>query len=119
MNSVTAALTAVRQRRFDELGSLLAPDIDWRGLAGEDGQAPRCHGRARALEVMREGLLAAGEVSVGRCVEHGDRVLAPVQRPGEDVETSEWFVLAEVHDGRITRLRAYATEPEARTALHG
>ena len=30
----------------------------------------------------------------------------------------ERFLVAEVHDGQITHLRGYATEPEAHDALH-
>jgi hypothetical protein len=37
----------------------------------------------------------------------GDRELAP-----------DRFLVAEVHDGQITNMRAYATEPEAQDALH-
>jgi ketosteroid isomerase-like protein len=119
MRTVTAAFTAVSEGRFDELGSMLAAEIDWRGLADEDGQIPRCRGRGEALERMRIGLLANGEVSVSAFVEEGDRVLAHVHRVGDDeLEPPERFLVAEVHDGQITDLRGYATEPEARDALH-
>ena len=118
MRTVTAAFTAVSDGRFDELGSMLAADIDWRGLADKDGQIPRCHGRAEALERMRIGLLADGEVSVSAFVEEGDRVLAHVHRVGVgELGTPERFLVAEVHDGQITSLRGYATEPEAHAAL--
>lgn len=119
MRTVTAAFTAVSERRFDDLASLLAADIDWRGLAGEDGQIPRCRGRAEALERMRIGLLAGGAVSVRAFVEEGDRVVAHVHRVGDDDEVAppERFVVAEVRDGQITELCGYATEPEARAAL--
>lgn len=78
MQTVTAAFTAVSQGEFDEIGLLLSPDIDLRGLADEDGQIPRCHGRREALEAMRSGLLAGGRVSVSAFVEEGNRVLAHV-----------------------------------------
>ena len=68
---------------------------------------------------MRIGLLANGEVSVSAFVEEGDRVLAHVHRVGDDeLEPPERFLVAEVHDGQITNLRGYATEPEAHDALH-
>jgi ankyrin repeat protein/ketosteroid isomerase-like protein len=119
MRTVTAAFTAVSQGRFDELGSLLAPEIDWQGLADEDGQIPRCRGRDEALERMRIGLLANREVSVSAFVEAGDRVIARVHRIGDDeLVPPERFLVAEVHDGQITNLRGYATEPEAHDALH-
>jgi ketosteroid isomerase-like protein len=119
MRTVTAAFTAVSEGRFDELGSMLAAELDWRGLRDEDGQTPRCHGRGEALERMRIGLLAGGEVSVSAFVEEGDRVLAHVHRVGDDeLEPPERFLVAEVHDGQITELSGYATEPEARDALH-
>jgi ketosteroid isomerase-like protein len=119
MRTVTAAFTAVSQARFDELESMLAADIDWRGLVEEDGQVPRCHGRAQALERMRIGLLANGEVAVSALVEEGDRVLAHVHRVGDDELTPpERFMVAEVHDGQITQLCGYATEDEAHDALH-
>jgi len=119
MRTVTAAFTAVSEARFDELGSMLAADIDWRGLADEDGQIPRCRGRAEALERMRIGLLANGEVAVSALVEEGDRVLAHVHRVGDDeLKAPERFVVAKVHDGQIIQLCGYATEPEARDALH-
>jgi len=119
MRTVTAAFTAVSEGRFDELGSMLAADIDWQGLPDEDGQVPRCRGRAEALERMRIGLLADSGVSVSAFVEEGDRVLAHVHRVGDDErKPPERFLVAEVHDGQITNLRAYATEPEAHDALH-
>jgi len=119
MRTVTAAFTAVSERRFDELGSMLAEDLDWQGLADEDGQIPRCQGRAQALDRMRIGLLANGEVSVSAFVEEGDRVIAHVHRVGHDeLDPPERFLVAEVHDGQITNLRGYATEPEAQDALH-
>ena len=120
MRVVTAVFTAVSDGRFDELGSMLAEEIDWRGLADEDGQIPRCRGRAQALERMRIGLLANSEVSVSAIVEEGERVLAYVHRVGGDeLGPPERFLIAEVHDGQITDLRAYTTEPEAQDALHG
>ncbi len=119
MRTVTAAFTAVSEGRFDELGSMLAEKIDWQGLAEEDGQIPRCRGRDQALERMRIGLLANNQVSVSAFVEKGDRVLAYVHRVGDDeLKPPERFLVAEVHDGQITNLRGYATEPEAHEALH-
>ena len=119
MRTVTAAFTAVSEGRFDELESLLAAEIDWQGLPAEDGQVPRCRGRAQALERMRIGLLANSEVSVSALVEAGDRVIAHAHRVGDDESRPpERFLVAEVHDGQITNLTGYATEPEARDALH-
>jgi RimJ/RimL family protein N-acetyltransferase len=119
MRTVTAAFTAVSQGRFDELESILAVEIDWRGLADDDGQIPRCRGRAQALERMRVGLLAGGEVSVSAFVEDGDRVLAHVHAVGDDrLQPPERYVVAEVHEGQITGLRGYGTELDAREALH-
>jgi ankyrin repeat protein/ketosteroid isomerase-like protein len=119
MRTVTAAFTAVSEGRFDELGAMLADGIDWQGLPDEDGQIPRCRGRDQALERMRIGLLANGEVSVSAFVEEGDRVLARVHRVGGDeLMPPERFLVAEVHDGQITNLRGYATEPEAHDTLH-
>jgi ketosteroid isomerase-like protein len=119
MRTVTAAFTAVSEGRFDELGSMLADGLDWQGLPDEDGQIPRCRGRDQALERMRIGLLANGEVSVSAFVEEGDRVIAHVHRVGGDeLGAPERFLIAEVHDGQITHLRGYATEPEAHDALH-
>jgi len=68
---------------------------------------------------MRIGLLANSKVSVSAFVEEGDRVIAHVHRVGDD-ETAppERFLVAEVHDGQITHLRGYATQPEAHGALH-
>jgi ketosteroid isomerase-like protein len=119
MRTVAAAFTAVSEGRFDELGSMLAQDIDWQGLPDEDGLVPGCRGRDQALERMRIGLLANAGVSVSAFLEEGERVLAHVHRVGDD-ETSppERFLVAEVHDGEITRLTAYVTEPEAQEALH-
>jgi ankyrin repeat protein len=118
MRTVAAAFTAVSEGRFDELGSMLAAEIDWRGLADQDGQIPRCRGRGEALERMRIGLLANSKVSVSAFVEEGDRVLAHVHRVGdEDLGPPERFLVAEVYDGQITSLCGYATEPEALDAL--
>jgi ketosteroid isomerase-like protein len=115
---VTAAFTAVSEARFDDLGGLLASDIDWRGVADEDGQIPRCQGRDQALARMRIGLLAGAKVFVSSLVEEGDRVIAHVHGAAdEEVEPPERFVVAEVHDGQITHLSGYATEPEALEAL--
>ena len=119
MRTVTAAFAAVSEGRFDELGSMLAEKVDWQGLAEEDGQIPRCRGRDQALERLRIGLLANNQVSVSAFVEEGDRVLAYVHRVGDDeLKPPERFLVAEVHDGQITNLRGYATEPEAHEALH-
>ena len=120
MRTVTAAFTAVTEGRFDALGSLLAAEIDWQGLPDEDGQIPRCRGRDQALDRMRIGLLANSEVSVSAFVEEGDRVIAHVHRvgDGDELGPAERFLVAEVHDGEITNLRGYATEPEAHDALH-
>ena len=124
MRTVAAAFTAVSEGRFDDLGAMLAPDIDWRGLADEDGQIPRCSGRDQALARMRIGLVANREVSVSAFVEDGDRVLAHVHRVDDDGNDDdgdspvERFVVAEVHAGQITDMRGYATEPEALDALH-
>jgi hypothetical protein len=42
-----------------------------------------------------------------------------VHRVGDDeLGPPERFLVAEVHDGQITDLRGYATEPEAHAALH-
>ena len=118
MRTVTAAFTAVSEGRFDDLEPIVAADIDWRGLPDEDGQIPRCAGRDEALARMRIGWLANGAVSVSAFVEEGDRVLAHVHPVGGDeLELPERFLIAEVHDGQIASLRAYATESEARDAL--
>jgi ABC-type nitrate/sulfonate/bicarbonate transport system ATPase subunit/ketosteroid isomerase-like protein len=117
LTSVSAAYAAASRGRFDELAPLLADGLDWRGLAGEDGSVPSCHGRASALEVMRRGRLTAGQVSVSEFVERGDRVLARVARRRDDGTEREGFTVAEVHDGQITQMRAYATEREAWAAL--
>jgi ketosteroid isomerase-like protein len=115
---VTATFTAVSEARFDDLGGLLATDIDWRGIADEEGQVPRCRGRGQALARMRIGLLANSQVSVTALVEEGDRVIAYVHGVSADeAEPTERFVVAEVHDGQITHLSGYATEPEALHAL--
>ncbi|MGH2926595.1 MAG: ankyrin repeat domain-containing protein, partial [Solirubrobacteraceae bacterium] len=123
MRTVAAAFTAVSERRFDDLGAMVAPDIDWRGLPDEDGQVPRCSSRDQALERMRVGLLANRQVSVSAFVEDGDRVLAHVHRIEDDDDDAddmpvERFVVAEVHDAQITHMRGYATEAEAIDALH-
>jgi ABC-type nitrate/sulfonate/bicarbonate transport system ATPase subunit/ketosteroid isomerase-like protein len=115
--SVSAAYAAVSSGRFDELAPLLAADLDWCGIAGSDGRAPSCHGREMALAVMRRGLAAAvGAVSVREFVEYENRVLARVVRLGASGEPV-YFVVADVHEGEITRLRAFASEREARAAL--
>lgn len=121
MRTVAAAFTAVTEGRFDDLEVMVAPDIDWRGLPDADGHVPRCTSRDQALARMRIGLLANREVSVSAFVEDGDRVLVHVHRAeddGDDGGPVERFVVAEVHDGQITELCGYATEPEARAALH-
>ena len=119
MRTVTAAFTAASEGRFDELGSMLAAEIDWQGLPDEDGHIPSCRGRDQALERMRIGLLARREVSVSAFVEEGDRVLAHVHRVDDDERNpAERFLVAEVHAGQITNLHGYATEPEAQNALH-
>jgi ankyrin repeat protein len=118
MRTVTAAFTAGSEGRFDELGSMLAAEIDWQGLPDEDGQTSRCRGREEALQRMRTGLLATSQVSVSAFVEAGDRVLAHVHRVVDDeLLPPERFLVAEVHDEQITHLRGYATEPEAHDAL--
>jgi ankyrin repeat protein len=118
MRTVTAAFTAASEGRFDELGSMLAAEIDWQGLPDQDGQIPRCHGRDEALARMRVGLLANRQVSVSAFVEAGDRVLAHVHRVGDDDQNPpERFLVAEVHDRQITNLCGYATEPDAYDAL--
>lgn len=118
MTSVSAAYAAATRGRFDELAPLLADDLDWHGLVGADGKAPSCHGRSMALAVMKRGLgVASGMVVVREFVEVGDRVLARVVRQEADGAERVRFVVAEVQGREITRLRAYATEREARIAL--
>jgi ketosteroid isomerase-like protein len=80
MRTVAAAFTAVSERRFDDLAELVSPDIDWRGIREPDGGVPRCVGRQQAMERMRVGLLAGGQVSVSAFVEDGNSVLAHVPR---------------------------------------
>ena len=126
MRTVAAAFTAVSEQRFDDLAELVAPDIDWRAIAEADGSVPRCTTREQAIERMQIGLLAGGQVAVSAFVEDGNRVLAHVHRitddnkPDEDEEEpprAERFVVAEVSDGVIVRMRGYATEQEARDDL--
>ena len=118
MRTVTAAFTAASRGAFDELAALLSPEIDWHGLRDPDGVVPHCHGRDEALTIMRTGLLARGQVSVSAFVEDGDRVLARVHPARDSHEVRERFMVAEVHDGQITHLDGYASEPEAQAALH-
>jgi ankyrin repeat protein len=126
MRTVAAAFTAVSDRRFDDLAELLAPDIDWRGIAEPDGGVPRCTTREQAIERMQTGLLAGGQVSVSAFVEDGNSVLAHVyyiaderepQEDEEDLPRAERFVVAEVSDGLVVRMCGYATEQEARDDL--
>jgi hypothetical protein len=118
MRTVAAAFTAASEGRLEELGSMLAAEIECLGLAEQDGHIPGC-GRAQALERMRIGLVANGEVSVSAFLEEGDRVLAHVHRVGDnELGPPERFLIAEVHDGQITKLRGYATEAEAEEVLH-
>jgi ketosteroid isomerase-like protein len=121
MRTVAAAFTAVSERRFDDLAELVAPDIDWRGIAEADGSVPRCTTREQAIERMQIGLLAGGQVSVSAFVEEGNSVLVHVHRiaddEGEDLSRAERFVVAEVSDGLIVRMCGYATEQEARDDL--
>jgi ketosteroid isomerase-like protein len=118
MRSVTTAFTAVSEGRFDGLGSMLAAEIDWQGLPDEDGQIPAAVGATKRSN-GRIGLLANREVSVSSFLEAGDRVLAHAHRVADgELGPPERFLVAEVHDGQITNLRGYATEPEAHDALH-
>jgi ABC-2 type transport system ATP-binding protein len=117
LSSVSAAYAAVSHGRFDDLAPLLAANIDWQGIAGPEGETPGCHGRETALAVMRRGMLAGGTVTVRELVEHKTRVLARVVRDAGDGGEVTHFVVADVHEGQITRLRAFAGEPEARAAL--
>jgi hypothetical protein len=126
MRTVAAAFTAVSERRFGDLAELVAPDIDWRGIAEADGSVPRCTTREQAIERMQIGLLASGQVSVSAFVEDGNRVLAHVHRIADDndrhededaLPPAERFVVAEVSDGLIVRMCGYATEQDARDDL--
>jgi ketosteroid isomerase-like protein len=118
MDTVTAAYSAVTQGRWDELASLLAADLDWYGLPEEDGWVPHCRGRPAALERVRHGPLThPGQVTVRALVEHDDCVIADVVRREPDGSESERFVVAEVRGGEVARLRAFATEGEARRLL--
>jgi ankyrin repeat protein len=125
MRTVAAAFTAVSERRFDDLAELVAPDVDWRGIAEADGSFPRCTTREQAIERMQIGLLAGGQVSVSAFVEDGNSVLAHVHRIADQdsdedeqqLPLVERFVVAEVSDGLIVRMCGYATEQEAREDL--
>jgi ankyrin repeat protein len=126
MRTVAAAFTAVSERRFDDLAELVAPDIDWQGIAEADGSVPRCTTREQAIERMQVGLLAGGQVAVTALAEHGNSVLAHVHRVADDndldeseeaLTRAERFVVAEVSDGLIVRMCGYATEQEARDHL--
>ena len=67
---------------------------------------------------MRIGWAARGELGVTALLEQGDRVLAHVHRAHPDQpEPPDRFVVAEVHDGQITRLCGYLAEDAARDAL--
>ncbi len=75
-----------RSERFEDLAEMVSPDVDWRGIREPDGGVPRCVGREEAMERMRVGPLAGGQVSVSAFVEDGDRVLAHVHHVDEDRE---------------------------------
>lgn len=117
LDTVQMALTAARDGRLDAVGGFLAPEVDWQGLAGEDGVMPTCHGREQALQWMGQGLFARGEVAIGSLEEYGHRVLVSVI--GSDAEDAprDRFLIAEVHNGEITNLTAFAEEARAREAL--
>jgi hypothetical protein len=116
MRVVAAAFTARSERCFDQFGSMLAPEISWRGLPDQNGEIPKCQGRAQVLESIRPGLLS--QVAVSALVEEGDRVLARVHRVDDsEPKQSERFLVAEVHAGQITGLSAYFRESEAVDAL--
>jgi ABC-type Mn2+/Zn2+ transport system ATPase subunit/ketosteroid isomerase-like protein len=118
MDSVSAAYAAVTRGRLDELAPLLAEDLSWDGLAEPDGSVPGCRGRVTALKRMRHGLLAQpGAVTVRAFVEYDDCVVAHVVRRDSDGAEETRFVVAEVRGGEIARLRAFATEGEARRLL--
>lgn len=117
MRTVAAAFTAVSRGAFDELGELLSAEVDWHGLPDADGLAAHCHGHEQALAARRSGLPAGRQISVSAFVEEGDRVLARVHPTDDNAESAERFMVAEVHDGQITHLSAYATELEAHAAL--
>ena len=117
MQTVAAAYAAVTQQQFGDVEALVAPEIDWRGAPGEDGSVPRCAGRSEAVAWMRQGALARGRIGVRRFETHGNLVLAHVDVEREDEGPVERFTVVEVHDGVITAMRGFATEPAARAAL--
>jgi ketosteroid isomerase-like protein len=126
MRTVAAAFTALSEQRFDDLAELVAPDIDWRGIAEADGSVPSCTRREQAIERMQIGRLARGQVSVSAFVEDGNCVLAHVHRIADDndpdgdeqgLPRAERFVVAEVSNGLIVRIYGHATEQEARDDL--
>ena len=81
MRTVTAAFTAVSEGRFDELGSMLAAEIDWQGLPDEDGQIPRCRGRDAGARTDADRP-ARQQRGVGQRVRRGGRPRPRARAPG-------------------------------------
>lgn len=124
--TVAAALIAVSERRFSDLGAIIDDQIDWRGLPDSEGGVPRCHGRREALARIREGVVVGRQLAVTALVEDSERVLARVQptRPDDlaaDTEGDvvvERFVVLQTRNGKIVAMRAFAAEVDALAALH-
>ena len=116
MDVVELALTAWTDGRFDELAPLIADDLDWQGLVGEDGVVPTCHGREQALAIMRNGLLSRGEVAVRELEEYGSRVLVIVTGRAEE-DAPARFLVVTVAGGQVTSMIAHADESAARATL--
>lgn len=123
IRTVQDAFGAVSGGRFDELGALLSPELDWWGLDEATGDVQHCHGRQQALGWMRAGAAAAGAVDVGEFVEAGPLVMVPARRldGGDSGDRSgagrrRWMI-AEVRDGLIVRLQAFGDGDAARRAL--
>ncbi len=109
--------TALEAADLDAFADLLDPHVTW-GAPGDP--SPPCQSRQQVLEWYRQGRAEGRRAHVLDVIAHDDKVLVAMTiRPGHDRpgerEAQRWQVLT-VAGGRVTDIRGYDEEPDARAA---
>lgn len=118
LETINAALAIGREGRFQDLGKLLADDIDWQGLVDDEGVVPHCRGRDTALRWMGQGLFARGLAEVSSVEEHGPYAIVAVRPTTSGTDVRDRWVLVEVRDRKIAAMAAFPDLDSARAACN-
>lgn len=111
-NEVRTALDSTDLEQFAEL---LDPNVTW-GAPGDP--SPSCQNRQQVLAWYDRGKAAGRRAHVLSVTTYGDKILVAmtVTSAADDAVANRWQVL-EVAGGRITDIRGFDDEVEARAAV--